>query len=64
MTYSWLKSLVALVFFLTYTIFQPPATILTRKLGPRLFLSSICLAWGVVMVSILLVPTTSLAHMT
>ena len=45
------KSTVALVFFVTYTIFQPPATILTRKLGPRPFLSGICLAWGAVMVS-------------
>merc|ERR1712029_1209958 len=43
-------SVVALVFFITYTIFQPPATILTRKIGPRTFLSAICLAWGVVMV--------------
>lgn len=41
---------VALVFFITYTFFQPPATILTRKIGPRLFLSSICFAWGVVMI--------------
>merc|ERR1712070_1240464 len=34
-------SVVALVFFITYTIFQPPATILTRKIGPRTFLSAI-----------------------
>ncbi|KAF2210373.1 hypothetical protein CERZMDRAFT_113301 [Cercospora zeae-maydis SCOH1-5] len=43
-------SLISLVFFITYTIFQPPATLLTRKIGPRLFLSGICLAWGVVMI--------------
>ncbi|KAG9251905.1 major facilitator superfamily domain-containing protein [Emericellopsis atlantica] len=43
-------SAVALVFFITYTFLQPPATILTRKLGPRPFLSGICFAWGVVMV--------------
>ncbi|KAJ9604234.1 hypothetical protein H2200_011068 [Cladophialophora chaetospira] len=43
-------STVALVFFVTYTIFQPPATILTRKIGPRPFLSGICLAWGATMV--------------
>ncbi|KAI6782780.1 uncharacterized protein J7T54_000923 [Emericellopsis cladophorae] len=43
-------SAVALVFFITYTFLQPPATILTRKIGPRPFLSGICFAWGVVMV--------------
>lgn len=47
---SSLQSIVALVFFITYTFLQPPATLLTRKFGPRLFLSSICFAWGVVMV--------------
>ena len=45
------KSTVALVFFVTYTVFQPPAIILTRKIGPQPFLSGICLAWGAVMVS-------------
>ncbi|KAL8861281.1 MAG: hypothetical protein Q9198_010535, partial [Flavoplaca austrocitrina] len=43
-------STISLVFFVTYTLFQPPATILTRKIGPRPFLSGICFAWGVVMV--------------
>ncbi|KAF7190383.1 High-affinity nicotinic acid transporter [Pseudocercospora fuligena] len=43
-------STVGLVFFITYTLFQPPATILTRKLGPRLFLPGLCVAWGAVMV--------------
>merc|ERR1711988_934205 len=43
-------SAVALVFFITYTFLQPPATILTRKIGPRPFLSGICFAWGVVMI--------------
>ncbi|GIZ47405.1 hypothetical protein CKM354_001049700 [Cercospora kikuchii] len=43
-------STVALVFFITYTIFQPPATILTRKLGPRPFLAGLCIAWGAVMI--------------
>ena len=37
-----------LVFFPTYVIFQPPATVLTRKLGPRKFLASICLLWGAI----------------
>ena len=43
-------SIATLVFFVTYTIFQPPATIVTRKLGPRNFLPTICVAWGLVMV--------------
>lgn len=43
-------SIVTLVFFITYTIFQPVATPLTRKIGPRIFLSSICSAWGLVMI--------------
>ncbi|KAL8789791.1 MAG: hypothetical protein Q9195_006683 [Heterodermia aff. obscurata] len=41
-------SIVVLVFFPTYVVFQPPATVLTRKLGPRKFLASICLLWGVI----------------
>lgn len=45
-----LQSIIGLVFFITYTIFQPPATVLCRKIGPRPFLSSICVAWGIVMV--------------
>ncbi|KAM0723439.1 hypothetical protein Q7P37_000425 [Cladosporium fusiforme] len=35
-------SIATLVFFITYTIFQPPATVITRKLGPRVFLPTIC----------------------
>jgi MFS family permease len=43
-------SLTSLVFFITYTIFQIPATAIIRKLGPRLFLSCIVFLWGVVVV--------------
>ncbi|TKA34117.1 hypothetical protein B0A50_00097 [Salinomyces thailandicus] len=43
-------SIISLVFFITYTICQPPATILCRKIGPRIFLSTITLLWGIVMV--------------
>lgn len=43
-------TLVSLVFFITYTIFQAPATILIRKIGPRLFLSAIVLCWGATMI--------------
>ncbi|CAI6339439.1 unnamed protein product [Periconia digitata] len=43
-------SIVTLVFFTTYIVFQPPATVFVRKLGPRLFLSCIVVAWGAVMI--------------
>ncbi|KAI4099511.1 MAG: hypothetical protein LQ339_005938 [Xanthoria mediterranea] len=39
-------SIIFLVFSPTYIIFQPPATVLTRKLGPRKFLGTIMLLWG------------------
>lgn len=41
---------IALVFFITYVLFQPPATVLCRKIGPRPFLAFITFAWGVVMI--------------
>jgi hypothetical protein len=44
-------SIVTLVFFTTYVFFQPPATVLTKKIGPRVFLSAICGLWGCVMLS-------------
>jgi hypothetical protein len=43
-------SIATLVFFVTYTIFQPPATVVTYKIGPRIFLPTLCVAWGLVMV--------------
>ncbi|EFY88294.1 phthalate transporter, putative [Metarhizium acridum CQMa 102] len=43
-------SIVISAFFITYTLFQPLGTVLTRKIGPRLFLSSIAMAWGLVMI--------------
>ncbi|KAF2637357.1 MFS general substrate transporter [Massarina eburnea CBS 473.64] len=43
-------SIVTLVFFTTYIFFQPPATVLVRKIGPRIFLSAIVVAWGAVMI--------------
>jgi MFS family permease len=45
-----LYSVVTVVFFATYIVFQPPATIIVRKLGPRNFLSIIVVAWGAVMI--------------
>merc|ERR1712230_170535 len=43
-------STIALVFFATYTLCQPPATVMCRKIGPRPFLASVTLAWGIVMI--------------
>jgi hypothetical protein len=43
-------SIVTLVFFTTYVFFQPPATVLTKKIGPRNFLAAICFLWGVTMI--------------
>lgn len=42
-------SVIILAFFVAYTVFQPLGTVLTRRLGPRRFLSSLVLAWGAVM---------------
>lgn len=39
-----------MVFFIPYIIFQPPSTVLIRKIGPRIHLSAITLAWGAVMI--------------
>lgn len=43
-------SVVTLVFFTTYIVFQPPATVIVRYLGPRIFLSFIVVAWGAVLI--------------
>ncbi|KAK6540014.1 hypothetical protein TWF694_008847 [Orbilia ellipsospora] len=43
-------SIVTLVFFVTYILFQPPATVAIRKIGPRVFLSIITLLWGSTMI--------------
>ena len=48
---GFLYNIVALVFFVTYTLCQPPATVLTRKIGPRMFLSTITLLWGSIMIA-------------
>ncbi|KAJ5699709.1 hypothetical protein N7536_002722 [Penicillium majusculum] len=49
-------SITSLLFFITYTIFQIPATVIIRKIGPRLFLSGIVLLWGAVMIAFGFVP--------
>jgi hypothetical protein len=43
-------NIVTLIFFIPYVIFQPVATVVIRKLGPRLFLSSIVVLWGATMI--------------
>lgn len=39
-------SIIVLVFFITYVLLQPPATVVLRKIGPRMFLPTITLLWG------------------
>jgi MFS family permease len=39
-------SIVILLFFVPYVLLQPPATAVLRKIGPRVFLSTTCLVWG------------------
>jgi hypothetical protein len=43
-------SIITLIFFIPYVMFQPPAVVVLRKIGPRIFLSSITLAWGATMI--------------
>lgn len=44
-------STIVLVFFITYVFLQPPATVILRKVGPRIFLPSITLLWGATMIT-------------
>lgn len=39
-------SVIVLLFFITYVLLQPPATVVLRKIGPRIFLPTITLLWG------------------
>ncbi|KAF2154456.1 MFS general substrate transporter [Myriangium duriaei CBS 260.36] len=43
-------SIITLVFFLTYVILQPVATVILRRVGPQLFLPSITFFWGCVVI--------------
>jgi MFS family permease len=40
-------SVVVLIMFITYVAFQPVAVILVRKMGARLFFTSIAVLWGI-----------------
>lgn len=42
-------SIITLVFFVPYIIFELPSNLLIRKVGPRVLLSSITILWGAVM---------------
>lgn len=44
-----LQSLVVLIFFIPYVLFQLPSSIIVRRLGPKAFLGGITFLWGVVM---------------
>lgn len=43
-------SIISLVFFVTYIVFQPPSTIIVRKIGPRVHLAVIAILWGACMI--------------
>ncbi|TKA65432.1 hypothetical protein B0A49_08828 [Cryomyces minteri] len=43
-------SIITLVFFISYILFQPPSTVLCKKIGPRIYLSAITLLWGICMI--------------
>lgn len=43
-------SIITLVFFIPYVLFQPPATVVLRKVGPRAFLPLITFLWGCIMI--------------
>lgn len=52
-------SIIVLVFFITYVLLQPPATVVLRKVGPRIFLPTITLLWGITMICFGFVKTWS-----
>ncbi|KAE8345038.1 hypothetical protein BDV24DRAFT_171001 [Aspergillus arachidicola] len=43
-------SIIILIFFVPYVLLQPPMTVVTRKVGPRIFLGTIILSWGGILV--------------
>lgn len=38
------------MFFVPYIIFQPPMTVIIRKVGPTYFLGSIIVCWAGIMI--------------
>jgi MFS family permease len=43
-------SIITLVFFTTYVVFQFPSTLIIKKIGPRIHLSTITFTWGIIMI--------------
>lgn len=43
-------SIIVLIFFISYVMLQPPATVVLRKVGPRTFLPTITILWGATMI--------------
>jgi hypothetical protein len=43
-------SIIVLIFFISYDLLQPVATVVLRKLGPRKFLPTITILWGATMI--------------
>jgi len=43
-------STIALVFFVSFILSEPPATIICRKMGAKIFLPAITLAWGILLI--------------
>ncbi|KAL4803102.1 major facilitator superfamily domain-containing protein [Aspergillus unguis] len=43
-------SIMVLVFFVTYIVCQPVATAIIRKIGPRIFISTLVMSWGAVLI--------------
>src|SRR5437016_11325966 len=44
-------SIIVLVFFIPYIIFQFPSTVIVRKVGVRNFLAAIVCLWGITMIT-------------
>ncbi|KAL3442913.1 major facilitator superfamily domain-containing protein [Aspergillus insuetus] len=49
-------SIMVLVFFIPYIVFQPLATAIIRAIGPRVFISSIVMTWGAVLIGFAFSP--------
>jgi len=63
LTVGFRYSIIIIVFFITYVLCQPPATVLCRKIGPRPFLAAITVGWGATMVFSLCLYSISLLTM-
>lgn len=46
LTIDYRYNIITLVFFITYVALQPVATVVLRKVGPRVFLPTITILWG------------------